>query len=123
MNGTDKDVWDKAVKDVSLDVQGHSMKLDFHVMNMTRADVVLGDVPSSPLICNAELMSLSKDNAIESYYLCYFLSSCLTTNECMNGDLVKVNGASSSASMSHFNSSLLLKESSPSKHNTNISSI
>ena len=144
MNGTNKDVWGKAVKDVSLDVQGHSMKLDFHVMNMTRADVVLGrewlhglgsslrrnyqhntltfedngvhvllmgeqDVPSSPLICNAELMSLSKDNAIESFYLCYFLSPCLSTNECMNGDPVKVNGASSSASMTHFNSSLLLK--------------
>ena len=82
------------------------------------------DVPSSPLICNAKLMSLSKDNAIESYYLCYFLSPCLlTTNECMNGDPVKVNGASSSASMTHFNSSLLLNESSPSKHNNNISSI
>ena len=71
----------------------------------------------------AELMSLSKDNAIESFYLCYFLSPCLSTNECVNGDSVNVNGASSSASMSHFNSSLLLKESSPSKHNTNISSI
>ena len=112
MNGTDKDVWDKAVKDVSLEVQGHSMKLDFHVMNMTRADVVLGrewlhglgsslsrsyqhntltfedngvhvlmmgeqDVPSSPLICNAELISLSNNNAIDSCYLCYFLEPCL----------------------------------------------
>ena len=36
-------MWDKAVNDVSLvDVQGHSVKLDFDVMNMTRADVVLG---------------------------------------------------------------------------------
>ena len=42
MNGIDTDVWDKEVKDVSLEVQGHMMKLDFHVMHMTRADVVLG---------------------------------------------------------------------------------
>ena len=42
MNGSDKDVWDTEVRDVSLEVQGHTMKLDFHVMNMTRADVVLG---------------------------------------------------------------------------------
>ena len=42
MNGIDTDVWDTEVKDVSLEVQGHTMKLDFHVMHMTRADVVLG---------------------------------------------------------------------------------
>ena len=30
------------VNDVSLEVQGYSMKLDFHVMHMSRADVVLG---------------------------------------------------------------------------------
>ena len=42
MNGIDTDVWDTEVKDVSLEVQGHTMKLDFHVMHMTRADIVLG---------------------------------------------------------------------------------
>ena len=42
MNGSDKDVWDMEVRDVSLELQGHTMKLDFHVMNMTRVDVVLG---------------------------------------------------------------------------------
>ena len=41
MNGEDKDVWDTEVKDVALEIQGHSMVLDFHVMHMTRADVVL----------------------------------------------------------------------------------
>ena len=42
MNRSDKDVWDTEVRDVSLELQGHTMKLDFHVMNMTRVDVVLG---------------------------------------------------------------------------------
>lgn len=42
MNGSDKDVWDTEVRDVALELQGHTMKLNFHVMNMTRADVVLG---------------------------------------------------------------------------------
>ena len=42
MNGIDTDVLDIEVKDVFLEVQGHTMKLDFHVMHMTRADVVLG---------------------------------------------------------------------------------
>ena len=41
MNGTDKEVWDTEVKNVALHVQGHTMHLDFHVMNMSRADVVL----------------------------------------------------------------------------------
>ena len=41
MNGDDKDVWDTKVKGVSLEIQGHTMTLDFHVMHMTRADVVL----------------------------------------------------------------------------------
>lgn len=42
INGNDKDVWDMQVKDISIEVQGHSMKLDFDVMHMSRADVVLG---------------------------------------------------------------------------------
>lgn len=42
MNGRDKDMWDTAVKDVQLEVQVYTMKLDFHAMHMTRADVVLG---------------------------------------------------------------------------------
>ena len=42
MNGSNKDVWDTEVRDVSLELQRHTMKNDFHVMNMTRADVVLG---------------------------------------------------------------------------------
>ena len=75
------------------------------------------------MICNVELQFLSKNNAIESFSLCYLLSPSLFTNECMNGASFNVNGTSSSASMSYFNYYLLLKESSPSKHNTNISSI
>ena len=42
MNGIENDVWDTVVNDVSLEMQGHTMKLDFHVMHMTRANVVLG---------------------------------------------------------------------------------
>ena len=42
MNGSDKDVWDQEVKDVPLEMQGHTMNIDFHFMHMTRADVVLG---------------------------------------------------------------------------------
>ena len=42
MHGDDKDVWDTEVKGVSLNVQSHTMTLDFQVMNMLRADVVLG---------------------------------------------------------------------------------
>ena len=42
MNGNDKVVWDTQGKDVLLKMQGHFTKLDFQVMNMTRADVVLG---------------------------------------------------------------------------------
>ena len=41
MNGDDKDLWDTEIKSVSLEIQGHTMTLDFHVMHMTRADVVL----------------------------------------------------------------------------------
>ena len=41
MNGIDKEVWDTEVKNVALHVQGHTMHLDFHVMNMNCADVVL----------------------------------------------------------------------------------
>ena len=36
------EVWDTFVAGVALDVQGHTMTLSFHVMNMDRADVVLG---------------------------------------------------------------------------------
>ena len=42
INGTDKDVWDKAIMGDVLEVQGHTMKSKFHVMHMYRADVVLG---------------------------------------------------------------------------------
>ena len=42
INGDDNNVWDKAVEGVQLEVQGHVMQLDFHVMHMTIADVVLG---------------------------------------------------------------------------------
>ncbi len=42
MHGDDKDVWETEVKGVTLDVQSHTMTLDFQVMNMERADVVLG---------------------------------------------------------------------------------
>ena len=37
----DKDIWETEVKGVTLNVQSHSMALDFQVMNMLRADVVL----------------------------------------------------------------------------------
>ena len=36
----DKNVWDKEVTRAQLEVQAHVMHLDFHVMHMTRADVV-----------------------------------------------------------------------------------
>ena len=42
MNGNDKDVWDTVLKEVTLEMQNYSTKMDFQVMNMTRADVVLG---------------------------------------------------------------------------------
>ncbi|MCO5565066.1 hypothetical protein L7F22_018737 [Adiantum nelumboides] len=41
----DSEIWDKYVSQVSLEVQGHRMHLDFQVMHMDRADVVLGLVP------------------------------------------------------------------------------
>ena len=42
MNDNDKDVWDTMVKEVTLEMQDYSTKMDFQVMNMTRANVVLG---------------------------------------------------------------------------------
>ena len=42
MSAHDSEVWDTFVAGVALDVQGHTMTLSFHVMNMDRADVVLG---------------------------------------------------------------------------------
>ena len=42
MNGSDKDVWDQEVKHVPLEMQGHTMNIDFHVMHMTRAYNFLG---------------------------------------------------------------------------------
>ena len=38
----DSEVWDTYVENVVLVVQGHTMTLSFQVMNMDRADVVLG---------------------------------------------------------------------------------
>lgn len=40
--GSDKEIWDTVVQGVELEVQGHMMTLDFQVMNMSHADVVLG---------------------------------------------------------------------------------
>ena len=42
MNGNDKDVWDTIVKGVTLEMQNYTTTMDFQVMNMTRADVILG---------------------------------------------------------------------------------
>ena len=42
MNESDKDVWDQEVNDVPLKMQGHTMNINFHVMHMTRVDLVLG---------------------------------------------------------------------------------
>ena len=42
MTGNDKEVWDTVVQEVELKVQEHTMTLDFQVMNMARANVVLG---------------------------------------------------------------------------------
>ena len=42
INGTGKYVWEKMIMVVVLEVQGHSMKLDFHVMHMSKVDVLLG---------------------------------------------------------------------------------
>lgn len=36
-----KEVWEMVVQEVELKVQEHTMTLDFQVMNMSRADVVL----------------------------------------------------------------------------------
>ena len=35
-------MWDKAVLEFKLEVQGHTTKLNFHVMHMSLADKVLG---------------------------------------------------------------------------------
>ena len=35
------EIWDTYVSQVPLEIQGHTMHLDFQVMNMDRADVVL----------------------------------------------------------------------------------
>ena len=104
MNGDNKHVWDTKVKGVSLEIQGHTMTLDFHVMHMTRADVVLSrawlhglgdtlkrsylsntlaftdngvhvllmgekDIPSSPLVCSAEIDVLANNNEIKQAFL------------------------------------------------------
>ena len=42
MNGNDKDVWDTIVKGVMLYMQNYTMTMDFQVMNMTWADIILG---------------------------------------------------------------------------------
>ena len=42
IHGDDKDIWDTKVNQVPLQVQEHEMLLDCQVMNMTRADIILG---------------------------------------------------------------------------------
>ena len=42
VNGHDKTVWDTVVKDVALSIQDFDMHLDFQVMHITRADIILG---------------------------------------------------------------------------------
>ena len=42
INGNDKDVWDTIVKGVKLETQNYTTTMDFQVMNMTRADIILG---------------------------------------------------------------------------------
>ena len=42
IQGDDHDVWDTKVDTVSLSVQGHNMIVNFQVMNMSQADVILG---------------------------------------------------------------------------------
>ena len=109
MNGDDKDVWDTEVKGVSLEIQGHTMTLDFHLMHMTRADVFLSrawlhglgdmfkrsyvsntiafedngvhvllmgekDIPSSPLVCSAEIDVLANNNELKQAFFVYSLS-------------------------------------------------
>ena len=121
MNGEDKDVWDTEVKDVALEIQGHSMVLDFHVMHMTRADVVLGrewlyglgetlkrnymsntitfehngvhvlllgekEIPSSPLVCAAELDVMANNNEINKVFFVYSLSLLHKGEECNDVD-------------------------------------
>ena len=121
MNGEDKDVWDTEVKGIPLELQGHTMKLDFHVMHMTRADVVLGrewlyglgttlnrsyvsntiafedngvhvlllgekEVPSSPLVCSAEIDVLANNNEINQIYFVYSLSLLCNGEACTDVD-------------------------------------
>ena len=42
IQGDDHDVWDTQVQQVPVFVQEHTMVLDFQVMNMSHADVILG---------------------------------------------------------------------------------
>ena len=42
IKGDDHNVWDTQVQQVPVFVQEHTMVLDFQVMNMSRADVILG---------------------------------------------------------------------------------
>ena len=42
IKGDDHDVWDTQVQQVPVFVQEHTMVLDFQVMNMSCADVILG---------------------------------------------------------------------------------
>ena len=42
MNGNDKDVWDTIVKGVKLEMQNYTTSMNFQVMNMTQAGVILG---------------------------------------------------------------------------------
>ena len=94
------------MSNVPLNIQEHTMSLDFQVITMDRTDVVLGrewlyglgptlkrsykhnsfmfdhngthvlllgkkNVPSSPLICTTEMVSLSSE--IDKVFLCYSL--------------------------------------------------
>ena len=42
INGDDKDVWDKAVMRVVLEVQEHTMNPNFHIMHVSRDDIIVG---------------------------------------------------------------------------------
>ena len=42
INGDDNDVWNMVVARVQLELQGHVMHLDFHVMHISRSNVILG---------------------------------------------------------------------------------
>ena len=141
MNGDDKDVWDMEVKGVSLEIQGHTMTLDFHVMHMNRADVVLSrawlhglgdtlkrsyvsstiafedngvhvllmgekDIPSSPLVCSAEVNVMANNNEIKQAFFVYSLCLLHSGEVCLASDNV----------CNDVSSFLTLKESSPTMH-------